>query len=260
MATIADEEYKKFLEQRLNEVRRELSRLKSRHRELENLSVAIGGRIKGLLIEETQLTNQIKDFTKTSDYIDDKDGSIEKINHNYEEQEKKEQSLNKTKEELIKMRDASSSGYFKRHINRQIKNIDKKLKTLKNSKVRIAASQRRLMLPKLQRDSRRNRLLAQAQGRVNEYEQRMKANEELRDKLSEMKLIGGIARWIYNIRANHYRRRMERALDVLNEMKNSNGIVAIYGARITSLRRTAARRLEEIMPDIGEGVVSVPGR
>lgn len=240
---MSDEEFIEILKTRLKELDEELKALLERQKQIDDMSISLTSRIHGITLEKQELTNQINSFTERNTYGERAEHRLEKNDDKYADFSSKASTYNTKIQELQELRNKTTSSYKQHKFDRRIEKINEKLKKVKAKGAKIQSKQRKILYSKMKKDAKKHRLLTQAAGRVMTYQDRYETNRELSDGLKDKKAFGKVASKIYDMKANHYKKRLDRSTEILNEMNSRNSIIAMRGARITSLNKRIVKKL-----------------
>lgn len=255
---LSDEEYKKFLEQRLEAINKELTSIKKQQEDLNNASVAITRRINGLAIEQQIVSEQIRNYTGRMVARPDshREHRIENVDEKYEKTSTKQQAYDQKIQEMRNLQNTTSSKYMKNKIERKIQKLQPKLEKLKTKQAKLKGKQRKLMYPKYRRQQIKQTLLSRQQGRVMTFQERARTNAQLSAMMSDKKAFGSFQANIAAIKANHYHRRMLRSQEVLNKMQSKGSVIGMRGANITTLPKRALHTIRDLRSGLK---VATPG-
>ncbi len=206
----SDSEYRKIITERLEEIKKELERLKIRN----NGSNKTDKRILGLKLEEKALKAQLNPATREAmDWF--KEHQLSRIDARYDKFDEKQRELEHRKKELTTLRNSLSTSAEKRSANSKIRKIEAKINVMKNRKVLCGTAQRMIMYPKYRRDLKRQRIVKQAEGQVEYGEKRIADNEKWIASVGADSVKG----MGYRIKGVFYRKNVERSKKILEELK-----------------------------------------
>lgn len=235
---LSEEEYKKLIQDRVEGINKEIEELKQRQAEARNVSLSLESRIIGLTAEKKELEKQLINYTGMS-FSDSKlEKRINDLDDRYKNNEDRKVVFQNKKNELETMKNAATTKYAKNRIQKRIDKLEHSFEKLQKKGARIQGLQRRMIMPKFRKENLKRRIIDRQFGRVSEYQDRMIANEELRDSLKD-KVFGRFTSKIYDMKAKHYKRRYDRSLEVLTNMQNKNSLIGIQGARVAVIGKRA---------------------
>lgn len=251
----SDLEYIALLQERIQRIQREISALKGK--ESRDITGHVYNQIKGHELELQFLERMVHAMSPRPELGIIGEGTVSTIDslrdYNHEKQNQYQQQI----EELKALRNDILTARVQRRLDRRIEKMNKKIAKLQNRDIFVGNIQRSIMYPKYLYESRKQSLLLHAEGRVLAYQDRIQDNEAVRSNLDTMysnPIIRGIHEFACDIKGVYYQNRLGRANEILDEMQNTNSIVAMRGARVTSLSK---RYLDQIRQERGEQVHTV---
>lgn len=230
----ADNEYKKILEDQMKKIQERINVLKSKEEKLDLFSHN-STTIKGLELEYENLKERVENYTardSLSDFVEGKLSTLDKI---YDKRNDKQEGYKEQIEELQSIKNNLETARARKKVDKKIANIEKKIKRLQKSKGFYGGIQRTIMYPKYRLDIKKANLLSHAYGRVENYEQKLRDNDAIKEMFDPNKLTDTIKERFYDLKGAYYRKRLERSEAILNEMMDKKNIVTMYGSRVTSI-------------------------
>ena len=244
--TNSDMEYKKMIDERIAKLSAKIRELKVKEArdftghnlnlikgyevelgKLQQISNAIGNRIELNSVAEAGLS-----------ILDSKREKNQETQDFYREQIKQ---LRAMREDLVTARS-------KRKIDKKVFNLNKKIQKLQRTDCFCGKIQRSIMCPKFLYESKKSTILSKAEGKVHAYEDRIHDNDIMNAELSAMSkdnLITDIRERIYDIRGTYYQKRLDRSREIFEDMQKKDSIVAMRGARITSLPKKYVDKIKQ---------------
>lgn len=202
-------------------------------------------RIMGYEIELKALDEMEKNFAnrekldpELEEKISELDAEHDKIVNTTKEYQEQIKHLKEMRNQLVNARE-------QRRVDREVKRLERKIVSLHIDDISLVNQQKAIMYSKYKKDIKKQSILSQAAGNVAFYEEKQAVNDELLKMVDGESLFDGLKQTIYEIRGDHYRKRIERSKAILSEMQSKDSIIAMRGARFTSLTKKEADRLRE---------------
>jgi hypothetical protein len=131
-------------------------------------------------------------------------------------------------------------------IDSKIRRLTDKIEALKAKNVRIQKVQRSLLYPKFLYLQRKQRKIDKAEGRVLFNEERINDNEVLKSTVDKDSFLGSFKSMIYDIKGVFYKKRYERAQEILRKMNNKYAPVKAKSARTIKLKKGTKYKLRAL--------------
>ena len=240
MNSSADEQYIEILNSRVKELQEKISKIQSKSKHgidpFNNNAI----KIKGYEIEIKELETEIKNKTPRAKLSDGVEDILYDLDDKYNEKDKKQNEIEQQIADLKDMRDKLKTVRARKKVDRKIEKLEAKVTVLKKKKVSYGKRQRAIMYPKYKKDMIKKSLLARAKGRVENYNDLIQDNAELKNMLRDDSIIDAVKGVIYDIKGAYYQKKLARADEILQEMQSKNSIITMAGARVTSLSKRYA--------------------
>ena len=241
-----DSEYKKILEERVKELETRIAKLKIKEENSKDLGTRFSSRIKGLELEVEDLKQKIIAADNRELLGNFTEERLTKKEAKFQQNLHEQQELEKEIADLKAVREKMNSSRAKRIPGKKIARLEKKLNRLKDKGAIIGYKQRKIMYPKYKHNLKRESLLFHAQGRVDNYEEKIQDNEELKRTLNKDHKLDSIKAVYYDVKGLYYQKRWDRSKEILNEMQTKKNIVTMYGSRVTSLSKKYLDKIRDL--------------
>ena len=242
----SDLEYKKMIDDRINMLASKLADFKSKSG--RDITGHVSTTINGLEIEIEELRRISAELGSRTPLNGLSESSIAFLDDRRDANEDKQNKYQERIAELQEMKSQLKRRSAKFITDKRIEHLQKKIKKLQERDCFCGSIQRKIMYPRYLVEAKKRNLLSHAQGRVQDYENRIHDNEMMSENLDEMfgdSIFNGARQVIYDIKGMYFRKRLERSQAILAEMQDSNNIVSMYGARVTSLSRGQLDRIRQ---------------
>ena len=138
-------------------------------------------------------------------------------------------------ERLKAMRSELVSARNAHKIDREIKRLNTNIKLLHVKDVGILNVQKAIMYPTYKVELMKQALLSRQRGKVQYYEEKQAVNEELQRMLDSDSIIDSVKKSIYEIKGAHYQKNIEKSEAILEDMKKTDSLKEMHGARIRGM-------------------------
>ena len=241
----SEEQYKKILEDRISELKRKIAKLNSKQgRGIETMNSA-ATKINGYKIEIQELEEELANTDRRRQLSERVETELARLDRKYRSNERRTSSYEDEIDRLKEMRENLTTIRARRKVDKRISQLNDKISKLKNTNVKCAKKQRRMMIPRYKKDFIKNGMISRAEGRVENYENLVRDNEALKGMLDDNKIIDNIKGIFYDIKGRYYQKKLERSQEILTEMQRKDKIITMAGARITSFGKKRIERIRQ---------------
>lgn len=202
-------------------------------------------KIMGYEIELKSLEEMEKNFANRENLEPELEEKISKLDAEHDQIVETTKNYKEQIERLREMRNQLVSAREQKRVDKEIKRLERGIISLRVKDISLVDKQKAIMYPKYKKEIKKQSLLSQAAGNVAFYEEKQAVNDELLKMVDGDSLFDGLKQTIYEIRGEHYRKRIERSQAILTEMQSKDSIIAMRGARFTSLTKKEADTLRE---------------
>ena len=239
----SDLAYKKILEDRMKNINESISKLRKSDEKVFAMHTQIESKIQGLQIEYNKIKKELDEYSEREKLGTTRENAISYFENKYEKKNQKQEEYQERLDELRELKKNVSGYHANKVLDRKIKNLEEKIKDMKQKKVSIVKSQRRIMYPKYKKELKKQRRISLQEGKIQNYESKLKDNEYLRQTINEKSIFAPIANIVYDIKEAKYKRKINRYNEVLNKMQNSGKTSKVLGARVTTIKNKVAEKL-----------------
>ena len=203
--------------------------------------------IKGYESELEKLEELAKETRM--EFREDKEDKLERLDQRYKKNQERIKDYEDKIKELKELREQLLTTRKKIKVDKNMVKLIDKIEKLKKSNITCQNRQRRTMMPKVTYENIKRRLLSSEEGVVRAYSDEIEDNKKYQE---EMKRITGKENFFGNIKSKYYdklgiyyKKKLEKASFILEEMQDKDTIVEVLGARVTSLPKRLIERLQE---------------
>lgn len=240
----SDLEYRNLLQERVKQLQSRLVGLRGRAK--HDITGHVYNQIKGHEREIEVLQEMINSMDRRPEMSVPGEGMMSVTDsfrdNNHSKQNQYEQQI----AELKELRSNLLTARAQRRLDRRIEKLNRKISKLKKHDVYAGNVQRSILYPRYLYETRKRSLLLHAEGRVLAYQDRIQDNERIHSELDAMysnSIVRGVHEFICDIKGMYYQNRLGRAQEILDEMNQTDSVIHMQGARITSLSK---KYLEQI--------------
>lgn len=240
----SDRVYKSILQDKLNKINKQIIELEKRNTGLRLLTDQTTTKIESLRLQAAQIQEEIAQFTERQEINAMGDTVVETFDEIVGFHDEKRQTAEATLAELQQLKSQLTTKRAIRKIEKKISHQQQILQKLRKSDTRISGIQKAIMYPKAYREMKKNQILAKAEAKVNVAEANVQDMEALQAMLDpESSIKDSILNTVYEIKKAHYLRKADRANQVLEQMKQSKGIIGMKGAKAVVITKNLKNKL-----------------
>lgn len=244
----SDVVYKRLLNEELYKIKKEIYSLERKNHGIRAITDKTAVEIERLKLRYNQIDEEIKAFENRQELSGIKEKTLDKLDERIDKNYNKQQQVSKNIEELKALKTQLSSTRAKRKVNKEIEHQRALLRKMKNRNVKISNIQRSLMMPKYKKEAKKQKLLNNAQAKVNIAQANYNDNIALQSMLNpDTSFKDNILNVIYDIKGNHYLKKLNYATEVLEQMQKSNSSIVMRGASAAVISKKVADKLRKKM-------------
>lgn len=237
----SDRVYKELLQKNLSTLKRSMDILSRKRSGLTDRRPA---EIEALRLQYKQIEEELEKFEARKDFSKRKEKKLDRLDEKADKIIAKKETHEKKIEDLQELRKKLKTAKGSRKIDKNIEHQHRIIRHLQKKNARIDFRQKVIMLPKYYRIQKKDKMLNKQQGRVNLSTDKLLINEHLQSQLDpQNSVIDRIKSVVYDIKGNHYAKKIARAEKLLKAMQEKNSIIGMFGARVTVLPKSAIEKL-----------------
>lgn len=255
----ADKVYKQMLHDELNKINRKINELEINNQGIKALTNITTTEIESLKLQAENLKTQIANFVERQELGAVSETFVETFDEIVGINNEKRENVSANIEELRQLRNRLTTKRAIKKIDKKIDQQQKVLERLQKSDVRISNIQRAFMAPKHFIESKKQKILFNAQAKVNVAESNYNDIQELQAMLNpEASIKDSIMNVVYEIKGNYYLKKSNHSSEVLEQIQNSKNIVAMQGANAIVISKKLSNslknklKMEQIRKDMNQ--------
>ena len=230
----SDSEYQAIMNNRIKKIEEKIAKLKKRPDLMGHKAEAI----RGFEIEIAALREEIEHYNERTRLAPEIEETLEEMDVQHAENVTQIKDYEDEIKELKKIREQLTTRKDKREMKRLLKKLEEKKIDLKIEDKRLTDTEGHMMYPEYKDQMKVRTKAASAEGMISSNEDSLAINEEIRAMLDpENSVIDRIKDTFYDIRGDHYRKRIEKGQERLRELQSGDVPVRLNGARVTGMTR-----------------------
>ena len=223
----SDNEYKAIMNTRIKKLEEKIAKLKRK----PDLTGRRAEAIRGFEIEIEALKAEADNYQERTRLDPEIEQKLAEMDAKHEENVARIKSYDDEIKELKNRKD-------KRELRRLYNKLLAANADLKIKDKQLTDTEGHMMEPGYKDEMKVRTKAARAQGIISSNEDSLAINEELKNMLDpENSLVDRIQDRIYDIRGNHYRKRIEKGQERLRELQSGDVPIKLNGARVTGMTR-----------------------